>query len=200
MCVCVRVCALVCVCVKERLLPSSPGSPVQALTTWPERKPRVGTLNRLCPPGAPLQINFTATWVLGKWVLKSYQVGLIPGIYAWFNTERPLLIEISHKNQSIQYLRQCLEPNQCWTNTQWMKELGLSKCQKILNYRCIIKHHKIKNGIVGRFTPKWAKEPGVYNHVPSLPGVQIPSGEILEVCPEKQELNQNVPYHYFYLT
>lgn len=41
----------------------------------------------------------------------------------------------------------------------------------------------------------------VYNHVPSLPwGLQILSGEILEVCPPKQELTQNVPYRESYLT
>ena len=68
------------------------------------------------------------------------------------------------------------------------------------NYMCFRKYHKTKTKCLRGFTPKYDKEPAVYNHVPSLPwGLQVLSGEILEVCSEKQELNQNVPYRYSYL-
>jgi hypothetical protein len=63
---------------------------------------------------------------------------------------------------------------------------------------CIVKHHKIKNRRVKGFTPTHDE---VLDHVTSLHWMlQIQSGEILQVCPEKQELNPNAPYLDSYLT
>lgn len=60
---------------------------------------------------------------------------------------------------------------------------------------------KLKLSVLEDLLLNMIKNLPVYNHVPSLAwGLQVPSGEILEVCSEKQELNQNVPYHYSYLT
>lgn len=81
-----------------------------------------------------------------------------------------------------------------------MNELGSVDAEKYIIIDALQSILRLKIGLLGDLLRNTIKSLLVYNHAPSLPGWQIPSGEILEACPEKQELNQNVPYRYFYLT
>lgn len=84
-----------------------------------------------------------------------------------------------------------------------MNEFSLSRCRNILEIIvCALESIvNLKIGVLEDLLLNMIKSLPVYNDIPSLSwGLQVRSGEILEACSAKQELNQNVAYRYSYLT